>query len=204
MFENTKVEEMKLDSQEPLPVKDLASFGLYTNKREVDQAIRKLQNNGFAREDISILAPQRSGRGDFVYEQKTNGREGFLIGAVAGFLILGFVGFIWGFIDHNRVPGAVPYWIITTAVGSIIGLLFGALSGTLAGNGIPKSAAKRYGFYLSQGGIVLSVHLKNAADRIRAYNILSTTHAQDISELKESEIWDVIVPEKKRLSMENA
>lgn len=176
-----------------------AAFGLYITRREADWAVRRLEKNGFNREDISILAPQAYGHRNFVYEQRTNIREGALIGALAGFFILGLVGFIWGFGDRRVTENLLPFWFLTTGLGCFLGLLFGAASGALAGIGMPKSAAKRYGFYLKEGGIILSVQVRNEKDRARVNQILESTRAQDIAELKESEIWRTIVPEKKKL-----
>ncbi len=191
---------MQTENQSTISEKKLAAFGLYINKKEAEWAIGRLEKNGFPREDISMLAPQRFGKRDFVYEQKTSIQDGAVIGSVVGFLILGFAGFLWGMSGRSvMTENIVPFWFVSTGVGCMIGLLFGAAAGALVGIGTPQSAAKRYGFYLKEGGIVLSVHLKNETDRKLASQILQTTHAQDISELKETEIWSKIIPEKKKL-----
>ena len=191
---------MQTENRNILSKINLSAFGLYTNSQEIEKAIDRLEKNGFARDDISMLAPERSGRHDFVYEQETSLKEGALIGAVAGILILGFAGFLWGMSGRAGMTDAMlPFWLISTSAGALLGLLFGAAAGTLIGIGTPKSVAKRYGFYLKEGGTVLTVHLKNKDERKRARQILQTTNAQDISVLKDSKIWSTIVPEKKKL-----
>ena len=52
--------------------RQIAAFGLYMKKSDVDTAVSQLRNGGFAVEDISLLAPDREGKRDFVYEQRTN------------------------------------------------------------------------------------------------------------------------------------
>ncbi len=192
---------MQTENQDTTSEKNLAAFGLYTNKKEAECAIGRLEKNGFLRNDISMLAPERSGKRDFVYEQKTCIKDGAVVGSVGGFFIFGFAGFLWSISGRSvMIENTLPFWFISTIVGSLMGLIFGAAAGALVGIGIPKSAAKRYGFYLNEGGIVLSVHLKNEADRKIANQILQTTHAQDISELHENEIWTKIIPEKRKLN----
>ena len=179
---------MQIENQDNMSEKNLAIFGLYTHKKEAEWAISRLEKNGFPREDISMLAPQPSGHRNFVYDQKTCVQEGALIGSVVGFFILGLVGLLWGLrFPMDVKENIVPFWLVSAGTGCIMGILFGAAAGALVGIGTPKSAAKRYGFYLKEGGIILSVHLKNETDRQLASQILETTHGQDISRKKKTE-----------------
>ncbi len=191
-----------------LEEQQLATFGMFINHYDAERAVVRLEKNGFLRDQISILAPQASGRRDFVYQQRTSLKDGAMIGAVIGFFVLGFLGFVLSLgtftqfetLTQPSVTGSMPPWILSTAIGATIGLIYGAASGALVGIGTPKGAAKRYGFYLKEGAIMLSVKLNSEAQRVRANEILEKTRAQDISDLKESEIWKTIVPEKKRLA----
>lgn len=187
-----------------MSTQNLAAFGLYMKKSDVDTAIAQLRKGGFAREDISLLAPERSGSADYVYQQRTNLKEGAIIGAIVGFFFFGFVGLSLGLAEYfnfqkDNAGVGVNSWFVFGLIGALVGLFLGAASGALAGIGSPKRAAKRYGFYLKEGGIVLSVHLKDEAERKWANAILEKTGAEDISDLQESQIWDTIVPEKRRL-----
>lgn len=194
---------MQIQYPDALSEKNLSAFGLYTNTRDAQIAIDQFEKNGFESEDISLLAPERSGHHDFVYEQKTSLKDGAVIGAVGGLLFFGFAGFLWGISGRSMVTDdSLPIWFISTSIGCVMGLLFGTAAGALVGIGTPQSVAKRYGFYLKEGGTVLTVHLKNKAERKRANQILQATNAQDISELNESKIWSTIIPEKKNLILE--
>ncbi|MBC7420258.1 MAG: hypothetical protein H7328_05970 [Bdellovibrio sp.] len=185
----------------------MAAFGMFIHHYDAQKAISRLEKNGFARDDISILAPQKSGRRDFVQQQKTSLKAGAVIGAVIGFFVLGFLGLVLGLgtftqflpINQTNTTTSTPSWVLSSIIGAIIGVIYGAASGALVGIGTPRSAAKRYGFYLKEGAIMLSVNLHSEGDRARVNNILEQSSAQDISELNVSEIWKTIVPEKKKL-----
>jgi hypothetical protein len=182
---------MQTENQNKISKINESAFGLYTNSQEAEKAIEGLEKNGFARDNISRLAPERSGHHNFVYEQETSLKEGALIGAVAGILILGFAGFLWGMSGRAGMTDTMlPFWLISTSAGILLGLLFGTAAGALIGIGMPQTVAKRYGFYLKEGGTVLTVHLKNKDERKRARQILQTTNAQDISFLKDAKIWE--------------
>ena len=181
----------------------LGAFALYLERNEAERAVSALQRNGFSAADISLLAPQRSGSHDFVYHQPPSLLKGALIGGFVGLFLAGFVGFLFGSRQVSTAGGFDPLHaqspVLTVIVFSLIGLVAGVAFGILAGIGSPKSAAKRYGFYLKEGGIVLVVHLKNAAEKALVGRILEKTKGQDISVLEESKIWSTIIPEKNRL-----
>jgi len=179
-------------------------FALYLKRNDADLAIRLLERNGFKPEDISLLAPQRNGARNFVYDQKYSLIQGAVIGAFIGAVLLGLAGLFFGAKGlFTTNPGynnfGVGFAPITAAVAASIGLVLGAASGVLVGIGSPKSAAKRYGFYLKEGGIVLVVHLKDQADQLVVSRILEKTRGQDINILDQSKIWSIIIPEKKKL-----
>jgi hypothetical protein len=185
--------------------KSIGTFALYTNRKDADLAVTALTHNGFEPSDISLLAPNKSGSRDFVYRQSSSVSQGAFIGAALGFILLGVLGFLFGTQDLAQGSTGVNIqgWhvssALTTLAGALVGLIYGAVCGALVGAGSPKSAAKRYGFYLKEGGIVLVAHLKNEADSLVASSILEKTQGQDINILDESQIWSTIIPEKKRL-----
>lgn len=179
-------------------------FALYLKRNEADVAIRLLERNGIKHEDISLLAPQINGPRNFVYDQKSSLIQGAAIGAFIGAIVLGLTGLFFGSRGlFTTPPGFSSFGVgfspISAAVLASIGLILGAASGILVGIGSPRSAAKRYGFYLMEGGIVLVVHLRKETDRLLVSRILEKSRGQDINILDESKIWSTIIPEKKRL-----
>lgn len=178
--------------------KKFSIFAMFLSRKNVRNAIKSLKNHGYLLKDISLLTPEKHANHDFVYQQDTSIKSGALVGAVTGFFILGIIGFIMGLKDPAHLGTASR--IIYTVLGMLIGLVFGAASGALVGIGTPKSAAKRYNFYLKEGGIVLMLHLKNEDDGIEANVILEKAGGQDLVVLEESQIWSTIMPENKRLT----
>lgn len=189
---------------------DKGLFALYTSKNEADLAVTTLKKNGFDSEDISMLAPERSGGRDFVYRQHTQILQGALVGMVLGFIIGCTAGF---FVDmvalfsvDNSMDTLNPYLSLGNVLWSaLIGSALGACCGALVGIGSTMSAARRYAFYLKEGGIVLVVRLRDLAQAKQdsVNRILEKTHGQDINVLDEASIWATIVPEKNRMLHEN-
>jgi hypothetical protein len=179
-------------------------FALYLQRNDADLAVRLLERNGFKPEDISLLAPQKNGARNFVYNQKNSLIQGAVIGGFIGAVLLGLAGLFFGAKGMFTTPPGFSsfgtgFSPVSAAVSASIGLVLGAASGVLVGIGSPKSAAKRYGFYLKEGGIVLVVHLKDEGERLLVSRILEKTRGQDINILDQSKIWSIIIPEKKKL-----
>lgn len=187
--------------------KEMSVFALYTNQTDVEVARITLIENGILSEDISMLAPTRGGGHDFVYRQHTQLFQGAVIGAILGFIAGGSAGFFVDmqalfFVDTALPPLLIePYLPMSNVLWSaFIGLLLGACCGALVGIGTTASAARRYAFYLTEGGIILVVRLKNLAHQKIVSSILEKNQGQDINTLKEQKIWSTIIPEKRRLT----
>lgn len=181
----------------------MGMFALYTNRNDAESALFTLSKNGFTKDDVSMLAPNRTGgHRDYVYRQHTHVLYGALVGAFIGMVFLGTAAFLVDpkAILFTDVNSSDYIGLGTTAIGAIFGslagIVLGGATGALVGIGSPFSAAKRYGFYLKEGGIVLVVHLRNLARRESAARILEKTNGQDINLLDETEIWSTIIPEK--------
>src|SRR5579871_5595276 len=164
--------------------KNTAVFGIYRDKRQVEQAVDALAGNGFRTEDISVLMPDNVGTKDFAAEKNTKAPEGTATGAGAGAVVGGTLGLLAG-IGALAIPGLGPF----IAAGPIMGALAGAgtggavggLIGLLVGMGIPEYEAKRYEGMVREGKVLLSVHCDNSDWVKRAKEILERTGAQNIS-----------------------
>jgi hypothetical protein len=153
------------DSTTPEGEENFGMFALYLKRNDADMAVKLLERNGFKPEDISLLAPQRNGARNFVYDQKNSLIQGAVIGAFIGAVVLGLAGLFFGakgmFTTYPASSSlGLGFSPVSAAVAATIGMVLGAASGVLVGIGSPKSAAKRYGFYLKEGGIFLVVNLK--------------------------------------------
>lgn len=186
-----------------------AVFGVYLNSENAENAKTCLTDVGFSQEDISMLKPQPWGRKDFVYHQRTTIQEGAVIGGIIGLIFMGLVVFLVSSDGLNEMQlttatGAQSgsyAWTLPALVGCLIGLVIGGAIGALVGIGVPKVAAKRYGFYLKEGAIILAVKAETELARNHAKRVFTQTGAEDVSKLQESDIWKTIVQERRKLQM---
>jgi hypothetical protein len=163
--------------------KNIAVFGIYRSREQVERAVEALKYADFRNADISVLFSETSGTKDFAVEKETKMPEGTAAGAGGGAVIGGTLGWLAG-IGSLAIPGVGPL----IAAGPIVGLLAGAgaggvvggIAGALVGLGIPEYEAQRYEGRVKEGGILLSVHCDNADWKKQAMEILERTGAEDI------------------------
>jgi len=169
--------------------KNMAVFGIYSNRPNVEDGVETLKMAGFRNTDISVLFPNNSGSKDFAHEKSTKAPEGAVAGGTSGAVLGGALGWLAG-IGALAIPGVGPF----LAAGPIIGILggmgvggaVGGLTGALIGAGIPEYEAKRYEGRLRKGGILLSVHCDDSDWIRRAEKILKDTGAEDVASAAEA------------------
>jgi hypothetical protein len=163
--------------------KNIAVFGIYRTKPEVEEAVQALKNADFRATDISVLFSENLGTKDFAVEKHTKLPEGSSAGAGTGAVIGGVLGWLTG-IGALVIPGIGPFIAAGPIVSLLAGLgaggVIGGVTGALVGMGIPEYEAKRYEGRIKEGGILLSVHTDNADWKKRAMEILKRTGAMDI------------------------
>src|ERR1700704_6351272 len=168
-----------------------AVFGLYTTRRQVENAVDELRSQGFRNTDISVLFPENVGTKDFAHEKGTKAPEGVAAGATSGAVIGGALGWLAG-IGALAIPGLGPF----IAAGPIMGALAGAgvggavggVTGALVGFGIPEYEAKRYEGRIQKGGILVSVHCGTSDEVKRAKEIIGRTGGEDVSSTGEASV----------------
>ena len=84
-----------------------AVFGLYTTRRQVENAVDELKAQGFRNTDVSVLFPENVGTKDFAHEKGTKAPEGIASGATSGAVIGGALGWLAG-IGALAIPGVGP------------------------------------------------------------------------------------------------
>lgn len=164
--------------------KNIAVFGIYRNRQNVEQAVDALRSADFRNTDISVLFSENVGTKDFAHEKHTKMPEGSAAGAGTGAVIGGTLGWLTG-IGALAIPGVGPFIaagpIVALLAGVGAGSVLGGITGALVGMGIPEYEAKRYEGRIKEGGILLSVHCDSADWKKRAMEILKQTGAQDIA-----------------------
>lgn len=164
-------------------MKNIAVYGIYTDRRTVETAVDTLKDAGFRNSDISVLFPDTEGTKDFAHEKETKAPEGATAGAGTGALLGGGLGWLTG-IGMLAIPGAGPFIaagpIMAALAGAGAGGVVGGVAGALIGMGMPEYEAKRYEGRIKEGGILLSVHSDDSEWKSKAKEILERTGARDI------------------------
>jgi len=163
--------------------KNVAVFGIYVGRQDMEDAVEALKRSDFRPTDISVLFSENVGTKDFAHEKHTKAPEGSTTGGGAGAVIGGILGWLTG-IGLLAVPGVGPLVAAGPIVAALAGIgaggVIGGVAGALIGMGIPEYEAKRYAGRIKGGDILLSVHCDNDDWKKRALEILKRTGAEDI------------------------
>ncbi len=164
-------------------------FCIATSQGQAQRIITRLQSQGFADSDISILLPDTAGTADFGHVKSTKASEGVAAGATTGGVAGGALGLLAG-IGALAIPGVGPFIaagpIMAALSGAAIGATTGGLVGGLIGLGIPEIEARRYDEKLRKGNYLISAQ-GNSGDQLdRAEKIFKAEGAEDISTVREA------------------
>lgn len=169
--------------------KNTVVYGIFINRGAAEGAVMKLQERGFRNTDVSVLFSDNRSSKEFAMEKGTKAPEGSAIGAGAGVVIGGTLGWLAG-IGALAIPAVGPL----IAAGPIMGLLAGAgvggtvggLTGALIGLGMPEYEAKRFEGMIKEGGVLLSVHCDNSEWTKKAKELLKEAGGRDIASAGEA------------------
>ncbi|NUO49067.1 MAG: DUF3341 domain-containing protein [Polyangiaceae bacterium] len=168
-----------------------AVFGMLATRQQAENIVVQLQNLGFSTNDISVLFPDKEGSRDFAFEKHTKAPEGAALGGFAGGAVGGTLGLLAG-IGALAIPGLGPLIaagpIVAALGGAGAGAAVGGLTGALVGMGIPEIEAKQYEAKIRGGGILISVHVEDGAERKRARETLERNGATHVSTIGEEHV----------------
>jgi hypothetical protein len=164
--------------------KNTAVFGIFADRLHVETGVDTLIDNGFRKEDISILAADNVGTKDFAHELHSKAPEGATVGGGTGVVLGGTLGLLVG-LGVLAIPGLGPFLAAGPVMAALAGAgaagVAGGIIGALVGLGIPEYEAKRYEGLLKQGRVLLSVHCDDSDWAGRAKRVLENAGAEDIS-----------------------
>ena len=164
-------------------------FCIATTQGQAERIITRLQSQGFADSEISVLLPDSAGTGDFGHVKSTKASEGIAVGATTGGVAGGALGLLAG-IGALAIPGVGPFIaagpIMAALSGAAIGATTGGLVGGLVGLGIPEIEAKRYEDKLKKGNYLISAHADDGKQVDRAKKIFEELGAEDICTVSEA------------------
>lgn len=164
-------------------------FGIATTQGKAEQVVQRLQSQGFATSEISVLMPDTAGTRDIGHVKATKAPEAATTGAAAGGVTGGVLGLLAG-VGALAIPGLGPFVaagpIMAALSGAAVGGTTGGVVGGLIGLGIPEIEAKRYDDKLQKGNYLIAVHADQSDDVDRAKDIFKNAGAEDISTVSES------------------
>ena len=168
--------------------KNIAVFGIYSNRESIEEAMAELRLAGFRDADTSVMFGENRGTKELAHEKGSKAPEGFTVGACFGAIVGAVLGWLaglgmWEIPQLESAITAGPLLGLLAGIGA--GGLLGGAVGALVGKGIPEYQAMRYKGRLRKGGILLSVHCDNSAWVERAKAALSRTGAVDIAAASE-------------------
>jgi hypothetical protein len=174
-------------------VKSMADMvlGIFSSRKNAEDAIDDLKANGFNVKDISIVMKDTREGEDLAASTGTNVAEGAVTGATTGGALGALAGLLVG-IGAIAVPGIGALLIggplaaalgltgaaATTVSGAVTGALAGGLVGALTGLGIPEEEARAYEEDIRAGAILLAVPVRTGEDEATA--ILKENGAEKI------------------------
>lgn len=145
--------------------------GLYDDIRDAQRAVEALRNAGIPRDDISLVAYDRTGEfGSYLDREGDTTRrttettddvgDGTLAGAGIGAVLGGLGGLLVG-LGALAIPGIGPIVaagpIVATLAGAGIGAAAGGIVGALVDLGLPEEQAQYYAEGVRRGGTLVTV-----------------------------------------------
>lgn len=169
---------------------------LYDTIDDANHAVRDLVDNNFDRNDISIMAGDRTG--DYsrtlgaapIEPGETGASEGAGVGAGIGAALGGIGGLLVG-LGALVIPGIGPIiaagplaaaltGLVGAGAGALAGGVTGGLIGALVDVGVPEEAANAYGEGIRRGGTLVTVRTGDDLSG-QAVNIMNRHHPVDIN-----------------------
>lgn len=176
--------DVPTDTGRRVSARDKRAVGVFSTRRETEQALGELRAAGFDMDRVSVIAKDSDSKGEIagidVKETADNkADEGATKGALTGGTLGGLTGLLVG-LGALAIPGIGPIMlagasataIATTLAGTAIGATAGGLIGALAGLGIPEEEAKAYSDRVAKGDYLVMVD-GSEAEVAKAQTILS-------------------------------
>ncbi len=155
---------------------------IYKDTAAAAVAMTRLQEAGISQDDISVLMSETTRGREFTVETESKAPEGAVTGGLIGGA-LGGVAAALAAVGVVAAPGiglvaAGPLLAALAGVGA--GGAAGSLAGGLAGMGVPEHEAKLVSEQISQGAILIGVHVHDdRSDDIK--KVLEDTGGQNIN-----------------------
>jgi hypothetical protein len=163
--------------------------GLFDNFQEAQDVVRELVNNGFARENLSLIANDAEGRyASDLGRGRENVSDAAASGAGLGAALGGIAGLLVG-LGTFIIPGVGPVLaagpLIAALGGAGIGAITGGLVGALTESGVPEEDASIFSEGVHRGGTLVAAYVTDDAADLAA-DIMNRHNPIDIEERSSS------------------
>ncbi len=160
---------MVLDRHDASMSSTRRAVGVFSNRRDAENALHELKASGFNMDHVSVIARDADHNQNMAgaeVNQSTGNKadKGAGVGAVSGGALGGLTGLLVGLgtlaipgIGPVMLAGAAATALATTAAGTAIGAASGGLLGGLVGLGIPEKEAKAYNDRVDRGDYLVIV-----------------------------------------------
>lgn len=158
-------------------------FGIFYDKEKAERSVETLIASEFAKDDVSILAPETLGTKDLADDR--DARAGSSTSVVTTSVAIGgAVGLVAG-VGALAMSGGNPGLAAGPLLGALAGMGFGgAVGGAIDAvdtAGPPDIEAKRYEGKIPEGGILVTVQCRAESQITRAKELLAQTGGEAIS-----------------------
>jgi uncharacterized protein (TIGR02271 family) len=159
-------------------------IGLFDTMDEAQHVVQTLINEGFRRDDISLVSRRDDG---YVTERGDDRTSGAAVGAGAGAALGGISGLLIG-LGALAIPGIGPVIaagpLVTTLAGAGLGAAAGGIIGALTDLGVPEEEAHYYAEGVRRGGVLIVVDADDQRAE-RAAEVMERAGAIDVDERAE-------------------
>lgn len=149
------------DNRSPDNTPGQAVVGLFTDRARAEQAIRDLQDAGFADGQIGVAMRDADDQRNLMDHTGSTAAAGAAEGAAKGAMGGGVVGGLIGLLGSLLIPGVGPVVVggvlASTLTGAGIGAATGGIIGALVGMGVPEADAKHFDEGLRSGRTLVTV-----------------------------------------------
>jgi uncharacterized protein (TIGR02271 family) len=159
--------------------------GLFDDRDAAAEAVKDLREEGFQREQISMVAADPEGKLKRYATDEAGDRsgEGAAIGAVSGLALGGVLGYLLGAGIIFLPLGFVAAGTVAAALGgAAVGAAAGGLVGAFIGMGIPREHAEVYAEGVRRGGTLVTVRCESEDGIKTASKVLDRDGAVDVEE----------------------
>ncbi|MEP7039740.1 MAG: CsbD family protein [Acidobacteriota bacterium] len=161
--------------------------GMFRTREDAERAYNSVTGRGYGKDDVNLLMSDKTRETHFAdgadTELGSKAMEGAGVGSAIGGTLGAVIAGIAAIGTSVLIPGLgllVAGPLAAALAGAGAGGLTGGLVGALVGSGIPEETAKQYESGINDGGIVVGVQPRNAADADYFQNEWNTYNGEHI------------------------